>query len=448
MGLVTTVRQEIATGEPSVSRSKSPGFTTDQAKPHPTAVQAASLRAAPPEPNATLTSDGNARFDSADQHRINLDANANAAPTPAVVAAVLEALTHAANPSSAHAAGDDSRLMLERARDAVTGLCLGALPENIIFTSGCTEANNLVLNSARVAGATVLISAVEHASIMQPAWALRDAGHDVKVVPVHSDGTLDLVFLEAALDEITSPIVLSVQSANSETGVLQPIARIAELASKRANVVFHTDAAQSFGKEFTDLGAPNGPALVTVSGHKLHGPMGVGALLISEDEVRVAPILLGGDQERGLRAGTQAVPLIAGFGAACRERLTQLEPAIAKMTKLRDRLETAVLQKLPTVRINGAGARRLPNTSNMLFPGLDAMALVAVLDSEGVLASQGSACHSRRPEPSHVLVAMGLSEEEAFASVRFSVSPANNESDIETAASLIVEICGRLGMGK
>jgi cysteine desulfurase len=174
--------------------------------------------------------------------------------------------------------------------------------------------------------------------------------------------------------------------------------------------------------------------------------MGVGALLLRSGEQRLAPWLLGGDQERGLRAGTQALPLIAGLAAACRSRASAFAADIAQMVRLRDRFETQIRSTLPSIRVNGATTSRLPNTSNLMFPGIDAMAMLALLDDAGILASQGSACHSRRPEPSPVLMAMGLSEDEAFASMRFSMSPLNTEAEIDAAVASVSQKCQRLGL--
>ncbi|WP_156315321.1 MULTISPECIES: cysteine desulfurase family protein [Mesorhizobium] len=387
-------------------------------------------------------------FLSAPPPRINLDANANAAPTPKVVAAVVRALHNSANPSSAHAAGDEARVQLEQARDAVSALCRGVYPENVIFTSGCTEANNLVVATAKALGATLITTTVEHPSVLRPAYELRAAGHDVRFVPVDAEGCIELPRLQEELQIALGPIVLSVQTANSETGVLQPIGEIAAVVADRKDVLFHSDAAQGLGKFELALGGRHGPHVVTVSAHKLHGPMGVGAILMSEGEDRLRPLLVGGDQERGLRAGTQSLPLITGFGAACEERRAHLSSHVAYMALLRDRLEAGVVAALPGVTVGGAGGPRLPNTSNLRFPGMEAMALVALLDAEGVLASQGSACHSHRPEPSPVLMAMGVSEADAFSAVRFSVSPLNTTAEIDAAISIIVQACQSSGFCK
>lgn len=377
--------------------------------------------------------------------QIHLDANANTPVTEAVKAAVLAALI-SGNPSSAHAAGDKARVQLTAARDAVANLCEGVFPENVIFTSGCTEANNLIVASASAAGAALIISAVEHPSIMRAAEAFAEIGGALTIVPVNRAGYVELSALSDVLEQLPGPAFLSIQAANSETGVVQPLETIAAIAHRhRSDIFFHADAAQAFGKLGLKVGE-QGPDAISVSAHKLHGPMGVGALLLREGEDRLRPLLLGGDQERGLRAGTQAMPLIAGFAAACEARAANFAKDNRQMAALRDRLEERLREAIPSLAVNGVEAPRLPNTSNLHFPGVDAMALVALLDDIGILASQGSACHSRRPEPSPVLIAMGLSEDKAFSSIRFSVSPFNTEREIDEAIDLIVAACNRLGL--
>lgn len=382
----------------------------------------------------------------AQEMRIHLDANGNARPTPSVNAAVLEALRCGGNPSSAHAAGEDGRVLLTSSRDAVAELVDGVFAEDVVFTSGCTEANNTVVASAFGSGATLVTSAVEHPSVLRAAEAAQNRGAALVVLRVGVDGLIDLSEVESRLHAIRGPIVLSVQAANSETGVLQPLGAIATRVAGRDDVLFHSDAAQQFGKLQLLVGRGRGPDVLSVSGHKLHAPMGVGALLLAEGERRLSPLLHGGDQEGGLRAGTESLPLIAGFAAACRDRRANFAQDVERMRRLRDRLETGVRAALSSVQVNGGAAPRLPNTSNLLFPGVDGIALVAMLDEDGLLASQGSACHSRRPEPSSVLTAMGLSEADAYSSVRFSVSPLNTEAEIDAAIPLIVSACHRLGL--
>jgi cysteine desulfurase len=378
--------------------------------------------------------------------RIHLDANANAPVMASVQAAIIRALD-AGNPSSAHGGGEDARVILTEARDAVAALCEGLFPEDVTFTSGCTEANNTIVATARAMNATLITSAVEHPSVLRPAKAFAASGGDLRILPVDRSGQVDLHKLLAELAATQGQAVVSIQAANSETGVLQPLDQIAAIAAARGDVLVHSDAAQAFGRVHLAVGQDRGPHVLSVSAHKLHGPMGVGALLSCEGEARVAPLLLGGDQERGLRAGTEPLPLIAGFGAACRARADAFEQDVSRMGKLRDRLEHSICEALPGVVTNCAQALRLPNTSNLQFADVDAMSLIALLDADGVLASQGSACHNRRPEPSHVLLAIGLTEAQAFSSVRFSLSASNTEADIDAAVPLIVAACHRLGLG-
>lgn len=374
-----------------------------------------------------------------DQPVINLDANANAATTDAVQQAVLAAMrSGAANPSSGHTLGELARVILTQARDAVSALIDGSTEEGVYFTAGCTEANNTVLRSTvGPTNATIITSPVEHSSILRPAEAARNGGARLLLVGVDNNGVVSIDHLTELLGQTDGEIVLSVQAGNSETGVLQPIAEIAALVANRPNVLFHSDVAQAFGKMRLKIGRPYGPDVVTLSGHKIHAPMGVGALVTAPEERRVRPLIVGGGQEQGRRAGTQALPLIAGLSAAARDRHAAFQRDLERMRVLRDRLEFALRQSVPDISVNGSNASRLPNTSNIKFPGVEAIAMLANLDAFGIMCSQGSACTSGRPEPSHVLTAMGLSESEAFSSVRFSVSPLNSEQQIDTAAAII-----------
>lgn len=368
---------------------------------------------------------------------INLDAAANTEPTPPVIDAVLAALTSgAANPSSAHGLGDLSREILAHARDAVVSLLIGAYEENVTFTSGCTEANNTIFAGA---GAdTIVTTVVEHPSILRAAERAASGGATVHYLPVDRNGIVDLARLSTLLQESQGSTLVSVQYANSETGVIQPVQQIAALVETRPDTTFHSDAAQAFGKVAIDLSLGTGPDVITISGHKLHAPMGVGAIVSSERAPKLSPLLVGGDQENLLRAGTEPVPLIAGFGAACWERFASFAQASQQMSELRDRLEAGLMRHVPFVSV-GAFLERLPNISSIRFARVDAMSLVAHLDGRGVAISQGSACSSRRPEPSHVLTAMGLTEEEAFETVRFSFSTLNSTSEVDAVISIIAE---------
>lgn len=384
------------------------------------------------------TSSGPTRL--SDMMSINLDANANAPVTRRIADAVMAGLAGGTNPSSGHAGGAEARAMITRARDAVGSLAEGVFDDGVVFTSGCTEANNTVLHAARSLHATLITTAVEHPSVLSPSAALQRDGISVVRMQVGGDGMVALDELERHLRSISGSIILSVQTANSETGVIQPIHEIARQVADRDDVFFHTDAAQSFGKLPLVLG-DGGVHAASVSAHKLHGPMGIGAILLSDGEDRIRPLLHGGDQEGRRRAGTEALPLIAGMGVACAERAEHLDADVGRMGMLRDRLETAIVTSVNGAVVNGARSPRLPNTTSIRFEGRDAMAIVARLDALGILVSQGSACSSMRPTPSHVLIAMGLTEAQAFSTVRLSTSPLNTEDEIDRAIAAIERVC-------
>jgi cysteine desulfurase len=373
---------------------------------------------------------------------INLDAAANTAATPEVVAAIVAALQGGTgNPASAHDFGARSRELLASARDSVLRLVTGALEDGVVFTSGCTEANNMVIRGGFVG--TIVTTNVEHPSVLR-AIAQAPSAAKVHVLGVDSQGLVDLAALEKLARTAEGALLVSVQAANSETGVLQPLAEIAMILADRPDTIFHSDAAQAFGKLPLDLAKGRGPDVITISAHKLHGPMGVGAVVTADREVPLAPLLFGGDQERGLRAGTEAVPLIAGFGAACDLRADRLELDIAHMAAMRGRFEAHLCAALPDAILIGASAPRLPNIASIRFPGIDAMALAGQLDAQRVAASQGSACSSQRPEPSHVLTSLGLTEAEAFETLRFSLSPLNSETEIDVATGIIAAAVSHL----
>jgi cysteine desulfurase len=371
---------------------------------------------------------------------INLDANANVRAPAAVIEAVVAAMSTGANASSGHSAGGEARAILTEGRDAVLTMTEGVFDDGVVFTSGCTEANNLALASVLVEDATLIVSSVEHPSILAPAAALEARGVKVHRLPVDQNGLLRIEVLNELMRSLDGPVFVSVQTANSETGVVQPIDEIAHLLRQHPSATLHTDVAQSFGKQITRLDVDSGPHMASMSGHKLHAPMGIGALLLADGYDRVTPLVHGGNQEQGRRAGTEAIPLIAGLAAACRMRSADMDRQVAVMGELRARLENGILNSAGRVSVNGASGQRLPNTTSIRFHSRDAMAMVARLDAAGVFASQGSACSSMRPTPSHVLLAMGRTETEAFETVRFSVSPLNTIDEIDEAVAIIVEI--------
>lgn len=376
---------------------------------------------------------------------IYLDHNATTKPLPEVIAIVSRTMAETwANPSSAHWLGGEARAVLERARDSICELVPGAYPEGVRFTSGGTEANNTVLLGGEPASAwrCVITSAVEHASVLRPAEALARRGICLLLLPVCPDGLIDPDELrKMATQAPAGPLLVSVQWANSETGVIQPIADLVNaLRSVRADAFVHGDVAQAVGRIPVNVDA-SGVDAVSFSGHKIHGPHGTGALVLAApDECRISPMLLGGGQEYGFRSGTHNLPGIAGLGLAAALRARDLVAAADQMRSTRDKFEAELAALVPEALVNGAGAPRLPNTSNIRFPGSDGMAIVARLDALGIACSQGSACTSGKPEPSHVLRAMGLSEAEAYSSVRFSFATLNNTDEALQAARAVAQV--------
>ena len=373
---------------------------------------------------------------------VYLDNNATTQPLPEVREAMVEALEKGfGNPSSAHAAGERARDYIRRAREAVAAL-IGTDPSRIVFTSGGTEANNLVLASVlRGHGdrPRIVTTAVEHSSIPKYCEYLCELGVEVITLPVDRIGRLSLPEVEAAMTPETS--LVSIQWVNNETGVIQPIAEIGTLCQDRG-IPFHTDAAQAVGKLYMNISTLPIDFL-SLTAHKFHGPQGVGALY-TRNRRWLTPMFWGGSQEEGVRAGTENVPGIVGMGKAAALRLARLDDIQPYLHGLRDRFEHLVLDMTPETEVNGHRAQRVCNTTNLLFRDIDGEALMAQLDGKGIRCSQSSACTNMRPEPSAVLRAMGLSEDEAYASVRFGVSEQNTIDEIEWAATQIRDICAKL----
>ncbi len=374
---------------------------------------------------------------------VYLDSNATTRPLEAVVEYVADGMRQTyANPSSAHWLGSMARSCLEQARDDVCRLVSGVLPEGAIFTSGGTEGNNTIL-TPRGEGALqslLITSNVEHASVLRPAAEFARRGGRVVFLEVSPEGLVDPAEVGRVARSASAPIVLSVQWANGETGVVQPVREIAAEARRAPHpVFFHSDVAQAIGRVSIDLDAADIDA-ATFSGHKLHGPQGTGALLLREPrDASAHPLILGGGQERGFRAGTQNVAGLSGLGLAARLRAEAFADATAHMQALRDEFEAILADRIPGIRVNGTGAPRVPNTSNIRFPGVEAMVLVARLDAQGIACSMGSACSAGKPEPSHVLMAMGMPEQQAFSSVRFSFSILNTMDEAGLAARVIAD---------
>ena len=352
---------------------------------------------------------------------VYLDYNATTPVRPEAAAAVADALALTGNASSVHRFGRLARRKLEDAREAVAAL-VGAPAERVVFTSGGTEANNLALTGT---GRTRrLVSAGEHDSVLNAAAGVEGGAERI---PLRRDGVVDLDALEARLGEDPRPALVSVMLANNETGVIQPVARAAETAHGRGALV-HCDAVQGAGKIPVDMAAL-GVDLLSLSAHKLGGPQGVGALIVAEG-LELAPLMRGGGQERRHRAGTENLPGIAGFGAAAECALAGLE-RMAGLAELRDRLERRLRARAPEIKIYGAGAPRLPNTSFFVVPGLAAETQVIALSLAGIAVSAGAACSSGKVAPSHVLGAMGASEAEAGSAIRVSLGWDSGAAGIE-----------------
>lgn len=342
-----------------------------------------------------------------------LDHNATTPLRPEVVPAMAECLAQTGNPSSVHGYGRAARRRVEEARRQVAAL-VGACAEDVIFTSGGTEANTLALRGCN--RPRVLVSAVEHDSVLKAA----DAEH----IPVDADGIVDLGALEALLDGDARPAVVSVMLANNETGVLQPVAEVAAMARARGALV-HCDASQAAGK-IPVVMAELGVDLLTLSAHKLGGPQGVGALVVS-GELALLPQLAGGGQERGRRAGTENVAGIVGFGVAAEQAASGLDWVAA----LRDDLERRAQALVPESRVMGAAAARLPNTTCLSLPGMTSDIQVMALDLAGVAVSAGAACSSGKVHSSHVLAAMKVPAEHAGSAIRVSLGWNSTAAEVE-----------------
>ena len=352
---------------------------------------------------------------------VYLDYNATAPIRPEVIDVVAEALALAGNPSSIHTFGRDVRKRIEDARERIAALA-GCTPPELVFTAGGTEANNTAL---RGAGRRVLIvSAIEHPAVLRTSEACADV---LVVLPVDSDGVLDMTALDKALDKHGSEALVSVMLANNETGVIQPVAEIAARAG-RAGALVHCDAVQAPGRipvSFVGLGVD----MMSIAAHKFAGPKGVGALIVRSG-LDIAPLIHGGGQERGLRGGTENAAGIVGFGTAAVLALDDVARA-GRIAALRDRLEARLRGIEPAVAIFSEGAARLPNTSCVTMPGVQSETQVMGLDLAGVAVSAGSACSSGKVEPSHVLRALGAPDDVGGCAIRVSLGWATTEGDID-----------------
>ncbi len=373
---------------------------------------------------------------------IYLDHNATTPIHPHVLEAMLPFLEGACgNPSSIHSIGIQARQGIEEAR-ASLATALACAPEEIHFTSGGTEADNCAikgLNATRARG-RIVTSAVEHHAVLHSCQFLEGMGHEVVYVPVDTHGVLDLEALEASLEGGDTSL-LSIMHANNETGSLQPVEEAGRMARERG-IPFHVDAVQTFGKLPVHPSELNADA-VSVSAHKINGPKGVGALYV-RGGTEIEALMHGGDHEGGLRAGTENVASIVGFGRAVELSQRELGRAPAHWDRLRDRLESGLSAALDDIVINGHGGARLANTSSIAFTGVESEAVVMGLDLAGIAVSSGSACASGSTDPSHVLLAMGLEPRLAASSVRFSIGYSNDQEEIDRVIGIVPEVVTRL----
>ncbi|MFL6820449.1 MAG: cysteine desulfurase family protein [Bradyrhizobium sp.] len=377
--------------------------------------------------------------------RVYLDWNATTPLRHEAREAMAAAWDLSGNPSSVHAEGRQARRMVEDARGAIAA-AVGALPRNVIFTSGGTEANTFALTPGlmKESGSPVqrlLVSAIEHPSVMAGG---RFPQGSLSTVEVARSGVLDLSRLAAALHK-PPPALVSIMLANNETGSIQPVGEAAEIVHA-AGGLLHVDAIQAFGKIPADINAL-GADLMTISAHKIGGPKGAGALIVAEGVQGLAPILRGGGQERGYRAGTENVAGIAGFGAAVRAAVSGLPTEAIRLENLRRKLETGLRQAAGVI-VFSEEAARLPNTTLFTVPGLRAETAVIGFDLAGIAVSSGSACSSGKVQPSHVLEAMGFGREVASGAVRLSLGWFTSDADIDRCLEAWRKLAGTLTRGE
>ena len=365
-----------------------------------------------------------------------LDYNSTTPVDPRVLDAMMPAFSDVfGNPSSAqHGTGRQADSIIEDARKKVAD-AVGMRASDVIFTSGATEANNLAIAGLKTGHANrILVGATEHKSVLQTCRMLSEVGHAITIIPVHRDGTVDLDALESAMSDGAD--MVSMMAANSETGVMHPIGKIAALANKYG-VLFHCDATQAIGKipfDANELGID----MITLSSHKIYGPKGCGVLVATREARRIlTAIIHGGGQEKDMRSGTQNVPAIVGFGEACRIAVSDGLQDASRQRSLRDAFEKKISDTVPNISINGVDAKRLPNTSNIRLHG--ALADAVMNRAHAIEISSGSACASSTMEPSHVLLAMGLDRTAADESIRVSVGRHTTMRDIDSAVSEIVK---------
>ena len=375
--------------------------------------------------------------------RIYFDHNATTPVDPEVLSAMLPYFAETyGNASSIHSFGQQARAAVEQAREQVARL-VGARAAEIVFTSGGTESDNLailgVVRAARGERKHAITTAIEHHAVLNTCQALEAEGVEVTYLPVSAAGVVDPAAVRDALRPHT--VLISVMMANNELGTIQPVEEIGRIAAE-ADIWFHTDAVQAAGKIPIDV-ARLGVDMLSLSGHKLYAPKGVGALFVRSG-ARLAPQAFGGHHERDRRPGTENVPGIVALGKAAELALAKLATEPARLAALRDRFEQAILEGVPATRVNGAGAARVANTTNMTFSFIEGESLVIALDLQGIACSTGAACSSGAIEPSHVLTAIGLAAPEARASLRFSLGRTNTAEDVDHALAVLPAVVEHL----
>ena len=369
----------------------------------------------------------------------------HSATTP-VAPAVLDAMVpyfniKYGNASSLHSFGREAREALEESRVAVAGV-LKAKPDEIIFTSGGTESDNLAIKGIahryQDKGKHIITTSIEHPAVLEVCRALTKAGFQVTYLPVNKEGLVELSSLESAIRDDT--ILISIMHANNEIGTIQPIEEIGKLA-KEKEIFFHTDAVQSVGKIPTDVDKM-GVDLLSLSAHKLYGPKGIGALYVRTG-TRLQNIIQGGGHEKNLRSGTENVPGAVGLATAAKMAAESIDEEAKRLTRLRDWLAKAILDNIKEAWINGSMEKRLPGNLNFGFRYVEGESLLLFLDSKGIAASTGSACSSKKLEPSHVLRSLGLKPEECHGSLRIAMGRSNNQEQVEYVAKAIQEAVAR-----
>ena len=379
------------------------------------------------------------------KRRVYFDHNATTYMREEVIEAMLPFLhTRFGNASSLHFFGQENRGVIDEARDHIASF-LGAEPAEVIFTSGGTESDNMAIRGVvralreKVPEPHLITSSIEHPAVLRTCESLEKEGVSVTYLPCRKDGSVNAADLEKAITDRT--ILASIMISNNETGVIQPVKEISGIVRPRG-IILHVDAVQGMGKIPVDVGEL-GVDLLSISAHKFYGPKGIGALYVRRG-TPIEPVYTGGHQEEGLRPGTENIPAIVGFGEACRLSAGHLEEEMARIGALRDRLQEGILEKVPNVHINGAGASRVSNTCNVTVPGIEGEAMSLNLSMLGFALSSGSACATGDSEPSYVLRAMGLDSVEAQGALRISLGICNTDDDVDAFLETFPEVVGRL----